>query len=564
MQTDMSTLFVDTCDNMNQQPTMSINDKLLQLNTQIRQKGINLLSKIFNNILCYPNELKYQSLDVNVVNNKLNNCGVFIEVLISAGFYKTDSGHMNQLKLVNNTLSGFDIYENKNAIQTDCNIADCASLMRLAKTMNQYKQSNNDNMDLLNVVNDFLYLMDEHNTDQEFEYIFNVLGKYCEIENCAMFRRNSRDKQMQQYNLDVNEIAIQQIFDKIHCYYAHCYDTRYRLSVAEQQQLTIPTTDDLKYKQELCKILLSKRKVSKTVVDNQRVNQRYNQFFAEHKTDDNNNQIYNFGYKFHYGYENEQAGTKIIYKTVLQKFNSLKEELTWNNLSIVSISQFNAELKKANLHYQSSYRKRNKNWATISIQHIVSLMVYCNFTKLQYCFSKTYRDDAYQNHSNFYFMGKYLKQAVNEFGTKISAGTVKTFYHGITEKLLFPKCIGFCSNINHAIYINAPLSTSCSFAVAVNFCNNNNGLAIEFNAPKNKSTVKYFPCAWLSDYANESEYLFIQNAEPLQIHHIVDADLLLQTQQNTSGNISIKLSKKLTKSTIPKYIKEKYMNEQLR
>ncbi len=56
-------------------------------------------------------------------------------------------------------------------------------------------------------------------------------------------------------------------------------------------------------------------------------------------------------------------------------------------------------------------------------------MIYCKFDGLQYEFSKTYRDKYGIVHESFYFLGKYLKESIHNFGRCIRDGTVKVFYH---------------------------------------------------------------------------------------------------------------------------------------
>eukprot|EP01084_Bolivina_argentea_P287148 492679_1 len=97
--------------------------------------------------------------------------------------------------------------------------------------------------------------------------------------------------------------------------------------------------------------------------------------------------------------------------------------------------------------------------------------------------------------------------SIKEFGTPIHKGIVQSFYHGVAEKLLLPSYIGV-----DGILIYCPLSTSSSFQVAQNFTNHNKGLVIEFGTRFVHYSAKYFSMSWLSDYASESEYLFIQNS----------------------------------------------------
>ena len=76
--------------------------------------------------------------------------------------------------------------------------------------------------------------------------------------------------------------------------------------------------------------------------------------------------------------------------------------------------------------------------------------------------------------------------------------------------------------MGRGVSIFCPLSTTTSFAVAVNFTESNKGLVMTFSG--NRSQAKCFDVSWLSDYPSEHEYLFLQNHEPVQIVNIKDID----------------------------------------
>eukprot|EP01084_Bolivina_argentea_P193228 331536_1 len=145
----------------------------------------------------------------------------------------------------------------------------------------------------------------------------------------------------------------------------------------------------------------------------------------------------------------------------------------------------------------------------MSLDCILVSMFYCNYTQLQTEFTKTYRkiyenetyEEINKRHSNYYWFGKLLDQAVVEFGTHIQSGYIKYFYHGIGEQLVFPEIIYFqCSG---------PTSTSSVFEVAVNFTNHNNGMVVEICDDNYMQSAQCLSVCWLSDFGNESEYLFI-------------------------------------------------------
>eukprot|EP01084_Bolivina_argentea_P069578 126583_1 len=154
----------------------------------------------------------------------------------------------------------------------------------------------------------------------------------------------------------------------------------------------------------------------------------------------------------------------------------------------------------------------------MSLHHILSIMFYCIFDVVLAVFSQTYRDASGYDHTNFYHLGKLVKACVLESGCKITDSHVTSFYHGISEALLFPEIIG---EAGVGIKIYCPFSTSSKMEVALNFASvNNNGMIIEFR--NEASNARCFSTAWLSDYPQESEYLFIQNEYELRIHNIID------------------------------------------
>ena len=116
-------------------------------------------------------------------------------------------------------------------------------------------------------------------------------------------------------------------------------------------------------------------------------------------------------------------------------------------------------------------------------------------------------------------MGMYLKIALRRFGTLTKDGDIKTFYHGLSEKLLFPDY--FFGVEFEGISIKSPISTTSSPEVASNFTAGNNGLILALQSISFEFN-RYFSVSWLSDFPYEKEYLFIQNEGHFQIQNIFD------------------------------------------
>eukprot|EP01083_Nonionella_stella_P286732 975871_1 len=416
-------------------------------------------------------------------------------------------------------------------------VANCHHSQCIISTLRKYNINAMNMVNLDNIgeiLNDFLYLM-HHHDGKEFEYIYTQLDT-CDIASCHAFRRRNDKIITHDKNTDSKDVASHQILDKIHCYYQHCYDIGNRLLSHERASLVSvnegkPNEQNLDLfnpqTTEIRKILQRKRKACNDTVGllYNRTNARYNQLFVNDEqlqndqtkeTDTAAFKKYSFGIPFAYGYPDEP----FIYKSVdiKPKYESFKQELLSNDIAILTIDQFDSEYQKALLHFHSRYYKDAFD-SHILMQYVLALMIYCNYDVVQYEFCKTYRIDNGKRHNEFYWFGRYLKISL-QFGTTIADGRKTKFYHGVGEKLLFPQYIGTLTH--RGVYIYCPLSTSISFEVASNFTNFNSGLIVQFGG----YSSKYLSLAWLSDFANESEYLFMQTesvGDQLTIDNVIDA-----------------------------------------
>eukprot|EP01084_Bolivina_argentea_P282537 483642_1 len=423
---------------------------------------------------------------------------------------------------------------------------NCYKMQRFVSILKKYNQNICDysmmQLNIIQLLDDYIHLLQKHTENKQFEHIASQLGS-CDITNCSIYRDNYRivnSKLRKHQNKNQNDINYSSILNKMHCYFQHCLDIGNRLSIKDQLNLNHCFSDQkhddisiAKYlnnptQKEMENILSAKRQKFSTInnFSNRKITNKYASL-----CDVNNNSnvnMYLFGCLFWYGY----VGEGRMKANVKPKYSSLKQELTSNLISQISMSAFDQEYEKARLHYNTKYCretfpsydepfKHNANkkvkWI-FSLENVLSLMIYCNFDELQYKFSKTYRENDRTKHHNFFHLGKLLKICICQFGSRISDGKVKSFYHGINKPLLFPQYIGVGAEYGIAIY--CPLSTSSSLMVAMNFTNTN-GLVLEFSGSET-SQRQYFSVSWLSNYGNENEYLFIQSGFSLQIKNILE------------------------------------------
>eukprot|EP01084_Bolivina_argentea_P259899 438740_1 len=258
---------------------------------------------------------------------------------------------------------------------------------------------------------------------------------------------------------------------------------------------------------------------------------------------------YSFGMKFYYDKKHKDIdgiipavnggnGQCICDWWVAPKYESIKDELLNNVTICIQKDEYDDLVQKSANHYESDhckthYRNRQVYWDwplrgwqftdNFSRDHILSAMVYCNFTKLQYEYSKTYRkipitetDDSIKNrHSHFAHLARLLTESCYMYGTLANpkSGT-HTFWHGINCKLIFNKCV--------AVFVG-PTSTSCSREVTINFAKDK-GVLIQLHcgyadAPDNY--VTFLDCRWMTDFVYEEERLFIGQSMALEFKTII-------------------------------------------
>eukprot|EP01084_Bolivina_argentea_P031877 58981_1 len=471
------------------------------------------------------------------------------------------------------------------------NIVKCCNLNRLILDMSK-SDGNASERNSTRVVNDYLHLMNSHNNDMDFAYIVDKIG-VCDILKCQRFQRNTRDRTKincnsnykQANESEISDAVHEEIVDKVHCYFAHSYDIGNRLSVVEKQ--IVNNHDGLSVAERNCndcndylvnQLILEMHKILRRKRDNinqqrfyQRMKQKFTQITAENDTDEKDDEdtkedMYSYGYNFHYGYKSEQHFPDSIH--IHEKYDSLKKEITSNEIFVTPMKCFNKELRKAMIHFESKFCKREfrpfaDSKIDIDPSCLLAIMIYCNFDKLQNAFSKTYRISDHEQHREFYHLAKYLKMAVHTFGDYIEIRYVTRFYHGLNNKFKFPDYIS-------EVEIYCPLSTSSSFEVAANFANYDNadnGLIVEFGSTGeqfNGSVIspRYFSVSWLSNYASESEYLFLQMESFFSINNIIEItlgyeyDMILKALQNIdrilysyhddntfSGNVAYSINK---------------------
>eukprot|EP01083_Nonionella_stella_P127809 387163_1 len=445
--------------------------------------------------------------------------------------------------------------------------------MRLIQVMKRFKKTSRyeDTIDIKQILNDYLHVIDTYKDDHHFEAIARELG-VCDASKCKIFDRHYRDRNAS----DTAGDARSQIMDTIHCYYQHCYDIGNRLSL-EEQMLCENSGENIDNEfinhkiQNVRKILQKKRKYPANMRMRYNTTYKYEQLslFMNQKTiksakqcgecwkvktgridktngvfycnscwntyggdqtndesheNDIDSDTFHFGVKFEYkkeknGYSHYDKNENV--HRICRKYKSLKDEMLNNAVLTLNHNAFKQELSKAQMYFETAYCRQK--YKKMSLDQLLSSMIYCNYDTLQCLFSKTYRlsgenatghGNVSHQHSNFYHFGSNLTTAVHSFGTILNDND--RLYHGISQKMHFSYIVG---SAGKGVSIYCPLSTTREMCVAAHFTNNE-GLIVEFSSAG--FCPKWFSVSWLSNYGNECEHLCIQNQYGLKISNIID------------------------------------------
>eukprot|EP01084_Bolivina_argentea_P266194 451415_1 len=487
----------------------------------------------------------------------------------------------------------------KNECNGSDQLQSCPFTNRLEILLNIYKQSDvkvlsefigSNKYTLSLLCDDFHHILSEH--DKDLQSVMNYMNKshiICNddtLNSCKSLVRNYRDRSTFMYEeKDKDLISFIQRMDAIHTYIFHSFHMSYRLTNKqkniiynniEKQEQKYDTDSDTQLQNifdesldKVSKIMQTNRKRLTQIIDNDRLSEN-KKFVTEihthvQKTDENKNENetdvkteeiaddieYSLGKPFKY-----DKHYKYDFWYICRKYSSLKSEMLLNKTKTLTKEQFNNEYKKAQ-YFQTSRYGKSINYcyftkeregglvcteleqiSSITINHILSILIYCNYTTLCTVFSTTFRkvsksetnESLKLRNREYANMSKYLYEAVNYFGDRVRYSSdlkqnmlPKSWpecgvFHGISTEMLFTHAYGS---------FFGPLSTTTKRNVAINFTNHK-GIMLRLNAyfnPEHRDIVNhnYFNCSFLSDFTAESEYLFFRII--LKIDSIIHIEL---------------------------------------
>eukprot|EP01084_Bolivina_argentea_P128191 226626_1 len=150
----------------------------------------------------------------------------------------------------------------------------------------------------------------------------------------------------------------------------------------------------------------------------------------------------------------------------------------------------------------------------MSLNHVLAILLYTNNTKLSTEFTRSFRmlsvDETFrelkERHSNFANWAKYLREAVEVYGNRLSDRKFRVLYHGISSEMIFNGLSQF---------VCLPTSTTRSQDVALSFAGNGEGMILTIQ--NSYTALPYLDCTPYSDFPWEFEILFIGGFQRLHI-----------------------------------------------
>ena len=161
----------------------------------------------------------------------------------------------------------------------------------------------------------------------------------------------------------------------------------------------------------------------------------------------------------------------------------------------------------------------------VGADHLRAICLYCDYTKLSAEFAEAFRqmdpeedtEDVKKRNTIFWWMSKYLREAVEVYGSDGSSRKYKKywtrgpFYSGVSFVAVVP---------SFYISLKGPTSMTKLFEVST-FFSGDNGIILKLN--NDREPGKYtnlFDTQWISNYMEEVEHLVFAGAEPLQLQSV--------------------------------------------
>ena len=406
------------------------------------------------------------------------------------------------------------------------------TLLRYEQILNQLKYKDGfgkfmlTSYKLSGYIDDYMHVMRYHNN---IDFITKFQLSSCD-ENCPSWKRFNSPQTKWQYQYEKyendnaekyfaihdEENALQDIFDKIHCYIYHSFKNGSKLK--------------------------NKRNMKEHVKPINKNEGNEDEKHAEELKNDGDGTVppkYNCGYMLHY----HQGGPG--HGCLKHELRPWIDEGTFHRIIIICHRLSETQDSKRISCCSNNDHFNLRFGCKICLQHILSIYFYCNYTDLCYAFRKTFRGNTMQtslqvarnNHyQKFYWLGRFLYEGIllcqvlclpfkkmfvmltaTEFYGKNYAMNGKTLYVGLTKRFLFHALAGYF----------VPISATSNFDVAADYAmskDDGNGMIIQISpllANVLRGEMKGIDCSWISQYGiYENEYLLYGHSNYIMIQNI--------------------------------------------
>ena len=213
------------------------------------------------------------------------------------------------------------------------------------------------------------------------------------------------------------------------------------------------------------------------------------------------------------------AEDEVIYR-VDPYYKDLKEEML--NYTQLDHKSYHTVLAKAKVYIQTNIAKSlmggiRRNGDPITMNHLISIILYCDYTNLSSEFTRTFRkshpfevlSQIKKRNSYYYHWSKTLRCTISKYGQNdYSSGAHSWGDRGHLPRLIGPFYCGMSVvlNITHFnMRLSSPTSTSVQLSVAMKF-SGNHGMILELsNSEGDGKLVHGMDCSWISRFREEDE-----------------------------------------------------------
>eukprot|EP01084_Bolivina_argentea_P221017 374455_1 len=237
---------------------------------------------------------------------------------------------------------------------------------------------------------------------------------------------------------------------------------------------------------------------------------------------------------------NDRSGYQPCQLVVEKTYDNLKQEIMDNKIRTLTHRQFKITIHKRDEIRCGSHVKKliaaNRDnelhygvSGNISNEHLLSVLLYCDWTQLAAAFSNTFRKSKFfkpiivvkKQNSEYWNWSKLLRESVEYYGLNRNGDEEKNTH---VDRLEGPFLCGLSSvKVISAFNIRlcGPTSTSTKIEVAQLF-SGYKGIILQFNnvGDHMSGEVRAFDCSWISNYNAEREMLFIGGHHRMRLESV--------------------------------------------